>query len=138
MELKKITAIIRHNQLQAVENRLKGANLPGMTVDDVRGYGEYVDFFSTDWMSRYARLEIVIDGHRVLEIADAISEVVHTGAEGDGFVYVVPVDRVYRTRDRHLEKSVSSCPHCRAAERLRRRRRRATPVRTHAKECHPV
>ena len=110
MELKKITAIIRSDQLEALENRFKGPDLPGITVDHVQGYGEYANFFAKDWMSRYARVEI-------------------TGTRGDGFVYVVPVEQLQRIRDRHTARSTQTCPRCRANARLRRRTRAKSPTR---------
>jgi nitrogen regulatory protein P-II 1 len=123
MDLKKITAIVRSDQLEDVENRLKGPDVPGISVDQVKGYGEYVNFFARDWMSRYARIEIVADGRQARRIANLIMEVVHTGTRGDGIVYVVPIEEVYRIRDRHPSRSATTCPRCRAALRLRQRRR---------------
>jgi nitrogen regulatory protein P-II 1 len=123
MELKKITAIIRSDQLEDVEKRLKGPDVPGITVDHVKGYGEYANFLARDWMSRYARIEIVADKRRARRIVDAIAEIVHTGAPGDGVVYVVPVEQVYRLRDRHSVRSArTQCPRCRASARLRKQK----------------
>jgi len=122
MELKKITAIIRSDQLEDLEERLKGPGVPGVTVEHVKGYGEYANFFARDWMSRYARLEIVTDERQASNIVKAIAEVVHTGTPGDGIVYVVPVEQLHRIRDRHTARSAQTCPRCRASARLRRRR----------------
>jgi nitrogen regulatory protein PII len=124
MDLKKITAIIRSDQLEDVENRLRGPDVPGITVDQVKGYGEYANFFARDWMSRCARIEIVADGRQARRIANVIMDVVHTGARGDGIVYITPVEEVYRIRDRHASRSTATCPRCRAVLRLRERRRR--------------
>lgn len=125
MELKKITAIIRSDQLEDVKKRLKGSSVPGITVDHVKGYGEYANYIALDWMSRYARIEIVADKRQAPRIVDAITEVVHTGTAGDGFVYVVPVEQVYRLRDRHIVRSTdTSCPHCRASARLRQQKQK--------------
>lgn len=107
MAMKKITAISRSEKLADVENRLKNLEIPGITVDHVRGYGEYANFFARDWMTRYARIEIVIEEHGVDRIIDAICRAVHTGSPGDGFVYSVPVDRVCRIRDRRSESATS-------------------------------
>lgn len=126
MELKKITAIVRSDQLEDVENRLKGPTIPGISVDHVKGYGEYANFFTRDWMSRYARLEIVTDARHAQAIVDAIMDVAHTGTKGDGMICVLPVDQVYRIRDGHHERSASPCPRCRAAARVRQRRHRAS------------
>ena len=122
MKLKKITAIVRADQLEAVENRLKGPGIPGITVDHVKGYGEYANFFERDWMSRYARIEIVAETRHTRAIVDAITDSVHTGTPGDGVIYVTPVEQLYRIRDQHAVRSTpTECPHCRAALRLRRR-----------------
>ena len=129
MELKKITAIIRSDQLEALENRFKGPDLPGITVDHVQGYGEYANFFAKDWMSRYARAEIVADERQSRRIVDAITDVVHTGTPGDGIVYVVPVEKLQRIRDRHTDRSTQTCPRCRANARLRRSTRAKSPTR---------
>jgi nitrogen regulatory protein P-II 1 len=133
MELKKITAIVRSDQLEEIEERFKGPDLPGITVDHVRGYGEYANFFAKDWMSRYARVEIVADERQARQIVDAIAEVVHTGSRGDGIVYVVPVEQLHRIRDRHTARSAQTCPRCRASTRLRRRARTTSLSRTRKK-----
>lgn len=125
MELKTITAIIRSDRLEAVENRLKGPDTPGITVDHVKGYGEYANFFTRDWMSRYARIEIIAEARRARSIVKAIVEVVHTGTPGDGIVYVVPVEQLERIRDQHtVRSSRTRCPRCRASLRARLRKRK--------------
>lgn len=125
MELQKITAIIRSDQLEDLEERLKGPGIPGITVDHVKGYGEYANFIARDCMSRYARVEIVTDKRRARRIVNTITEVVHTGAQGDGIVYVTPVEQLVRIRDRHTSRSAETCPRCRASLRLRQRHTRA-------------
>lgn len=123
MELKKITAIVPADRLEDVENGLKGLT-PGLSVDHVKGYGEYANFFTRDWTSRHARIEIVAEGAKAKRIVDAILQIAHTGAEGDGIVYVVPIEETYRIRDQHREHSTASCPTCRANAKLRRQKRR--------------
>lgn len=121
MDLKKITAIIRSSQLEELETCLKGADIPGISVDRVKGYGEYANFFASDWTSTYARIEIIADGRQARRIIGAITDVVHTGTRGDGIVYVTPVEQLLRIRDRHTARSGQTCPRCRAGARLRRR-----------------
>ena len=102
---KKITAIVRTDRLDALERRLKTAGVPGITVDAVKGYGEFPEFAHTDWLSRHARIEIVADGGEAPWIVDIILEIGHTGMPGDGIVYVEPVAEVHRIRDRHFVKA---------------------------------
>lgn len=58
MELRKVTAIIRSSSLQQVEERLQAMNVKGMSVSNVKGYGEYANFFTHDWQVTHSRIEI--------------------------------------------------------------------------------
>ena len=66
----------------------------------VKGYGEYANFYSKDWMVNNVRIEIFIDEARADAIANAIMEAAHVGIEGDGIVAVLPVEKLYRIRTR--------------------------------------
>lgn len=98
MELSKITAIIRVSRLETVEKRLQELRVPGISVTKVKGYGEYANFFSRDWMTEHARIEIFLTRDLAYEIAHAILAAAHTGTAGDGLVVVLPVEAVYRIR----------------------------------------
>ena len=100
MEIKKIVAIVRTDALKDVEDRLRAIGAPGITVDRVKGFGESANFFTPDWMSAYARVEVFTDVVQTQEIVDAIIQAAHTGTGGDGIVSVLPVERLYRIRDR--------------------------------------
>lgn len=98
LELSKITAIIRVSMLKTVEKRLQDLRVPGISVTKVKGYGEYANFFSRDWMIEHARIEIFFTRERAYEIAHAIRATAHTGTASDGLVVVLPVEAVYRIR----------------------------------------
>ncbi len=98
MGLKKITAIIRLDRADRVEERLKAAGVPGMSCTHVRGYGEYADFYSSDWQVIHARVEIFVDEAKAREIVDIFLEEAHTGVAGDGIVAVLPVEHLYHIR----------------------------------------
>lgn len=100
MSMQKLEAIVRFSALENVENALKEADISGLTVSPVRGFGEYRNFFRDDWTHRFARVEIFTT--RAEEIADLIVEAAHTGAAGDGLVAIEPVERVVRIRDRRI------------------------------------
>lgn|SRR5574341_134215 len=98
MQLRKVTAIIRSDSLEAVEERLKQMLVKGLTVTHVKGYGEYANFFSHDWLVRHSRIEIFAEKARAEEIVRAIIETAHTGMEGDGLVAILPVEKIFRIR----------------------------------------
>lgn len=98
----KVTAIIRCGMLEKVEQRLKEIGVPGVSVTQVKGYGEYTNFYTRDWMSTHARVEIFTYARLAENIAHAVMEAAHTGVEGDGIVAVLPVHQVFRIRTREL------------------------------------
>ncbi|HOG17014.1 MAG TPA: P-II family nitrogen regulator [Syntrophales bacterium] len=101
MEWKKIVAIIRtEDKLGDVETRLKKIHVRGISVTRGKGYGEYANFFRSDWSAAHARLEIYCRLARTEEIVDAIMDAAQTGLPGDGIVAVIPVEKVYRIRTR--------------------------------------
>ena len=105
MELRKITAIVRCETLEAVEKRLPLAGAKGLTVTQVKGYGEYADFFSRDWQVRHVRLEIFTEAPKVKAIVAAIMDAASTAAPGDGIIAVLPVEEAYRVRSRSHARS---------------------------------
>ena len=98
MEFRKVTAIIRLDRAEQVEHRLKSIGVPGMSCTHVKGYGEYADFYSSDWKVEHARVEIFIKATQVKEIVDAILEEAGTGTSGDGIIAVLPVEHLYHIR----------------------------------------
>jgi nitrogen regulatory protein P-II 1 len=75
---------------------------PGMTVTDVRGFGRRTvaneeDAPLEDFIDK-VRIEIVAHDETVQQIVDAIVRVAHTGNQGDGKVFVWPVDQAMRIR----------------------------------------
>ncbi len=105
MEFRKVTAIIRADALEKVERKLRDMDVKGVSVTKVKGYGEYADFYSKDWMVSHARIEIFTHETKADAIARAIMETAHVGVEGDGIVAVLPVETVYRIRSRTIATS---------------------------------
>jgi len=98
MSFKKITAIIRTSVLSAVEDALKELGVPGVNVSQIKGYGEYSDFYAKDWMVTSSRVEVFIDTECAESVAQAIMDAAHTGLEGDGIVAITPVEKIYHIR----------------------------------------
>jgi len=98
MKFRKITAIIRPERLEKVEDCLKKLNVPGISVSRVKGFGEHANFFEKDWLCRNVRIEVFISTRQAEDVANAIMEAAHTGLEGDGIVAVLPVEAVFHIR----------------------------------------
>ena len=94
----KITAIVRRLGLEQVEQRLEALRVPGITVTDVRGFGEYKDLFRHDWTVTHVRLEIFAAREDADQFVQAIVQGAATGQPGDGIVAIMPVDEVVHIR----------------------------------------
>jgi nitrogen regulatory protein P-II 1 len=95
MEFRKVIAIIRPDYLEKVEQALQALAVPGISISKIKGYGEYMDFYESDWMSSHVRLEIFTPGEQARAIAGAIMETAHTGLPGDGIVAIQPVEALF-------------------------------------------
>lgn len=102
---KKIEAIIREEKLNDVKEALRKIGIVGMNVAEVRGHGrqggiELVGRGGTYQIDLLPRMQIniVLSDHNVEPTIQAICEAAHSGAAGDGIIFVYPVDEVIRIR----------------------------------------
>ena len=105
MNIKKIEAIVKPFQLEAVKDALGNIGFNGLTVSEVKGFGrqkghtelyrgaEYV----VDFLPK-AKIELVLTEDRVEEAIDAIVEAARTGKIGDGKIFVTDVYQAVRIR----------------------------------------
>jgi len=103
--MKKIEAIIRPERVEQVRRALEELSYPGLTLSDVKGHGkqraapqqwrgkEYVP----DLVPKL-KLEIATLDEDVPSIVRAIVANARTGEEGDGKVFVLPVEDAVRVR----------------------------------------
>jgi len=103
--MKKIEAIIKPFKLDEVKNALHDVGVTGMTVTEVKGFGrqkghtevyrgaEYV----IDFLPKI-KIEVVLDDALVERAVQAVMDAARTDKIGDGKIFVVPVERVYRIR----------------------------------------
>ncbi|MEP6657097.1 MAG: P-II family nitrogen regulator [Betaproteobacteria bacterium] len=98
MSIKRVIAIIRSDMLGSLEARLKKLQIGGITVSRVKGYGEYRNLYTIDWMSEHAKVEIFIEEAKVDALIEAMLDVAHAEPPGAGIVAVLPVERFLHLR----------------------------------------
>jgi nitrogen regulatory protein PII len=103
--VKRIDSIIRPHSLDAVKERLVSAGVEGMTITEVRGFGRQKGHTEVYRGSEYRvdfvpkiMITILVSDERVADVLAAIAESAHTGALGDGKIFVTPLDEVVRIR----------------------------------------
>lgn len=100
MDIKHIVAMFPRERLEEVEQRLRQINVERVDVCKVKGYGEYRNFYTRDWMVEEVRLDVFTRHDEVDGVIAAIMDGAHTGSPDDGIVAVVPVEKFFLIRTR--------------------------------------
>ncbi len=105
MSMKLVIAIIRKEKLNDVLSVLFENDIQGITVTGVRGHGGETEKVETYRgltikmvLSEKIRLDIGVTEPLVERVVDIVLQSARTGNVGDGKVFVVPVEKVYRIR----------------------------------------
>ena len=100
-----IKAIVRPNKVDDVREALEKLSISGMTVTEVRGHGKQKGHTAIYRGKEYnvsllpkMEVELVVDDAAVDDAVKAIIQAARTGENGDGRVFVMPVDQSYRIR----------------------------------------
>lgn len=103
--MKLIVAIIRLEKLNDVLEALFRAEVRGLTISTAQGHGgetEQVETYRGTTvkmeLSPKIRLDIGVPDHFVEPTVQAILSAARTGEVGDGKIFVLPVEAVYRIR----------------------------------------
>ena len=103
--MKLITAVVKPFRLDDVRNALAEVGVQGMTVTEVKGFGrqrghtelyrgaEYV----VDFLPK-VKVEVAVSDELAERVIEAIISAARTGKVGDGKIFVVNLEQVYRIR----------------------------------------
>ncbi len=103
--MKLVVAVVRPEKLAAVLEALYRAEVTGLSVSRVQGHGGETENVQTYRgttvkmeLHEKVRLEIGVSDHFVEPTVQAILRAARTGEVGDGKVFVLPVEKVWRIR----------------------------------------
>ncbi|MGD0354996.1 MAG: P-II family nitrogen regulator [Dehalococcoidia bacterium] len=103
--MKKIEAIIRPEKLAAVKDALSDHGMLGMTITNVNGRGRQKGIalqwrageYRVDFLPK-VKIELVLADEECKPAVEIICQAAKTGREGDGMIFVLPVENAYRVR----------------------------------------
>jgi nitrogen regulatory protein P-II 1 len=102
---KKIEAIIREEKLNDVKEALRQIGIVGLNVTEVRGHGRQGGIYLAGRTGTYqvdllpkVQVNIVLSDHNVERTIEAIQQAAQTGVQGDGIIFIYPVEDVIRIR----------------------------------------
>ncbi|HEX3011128.1 MAG TPA: P-II family nitrogen regulator [Syntrophomonadaceae bacterium] len=101
----KIECILRPEKLESVKHALTEFGIRGMTISQVTGCGAqkgHTEFYRGTEISinllPKIKVEIVTNDDRVDTLVKIITEAAHTGAIGDGKIFIYPLNDAVRVR----------------------------------------
>jgi nitrogen regulatory protein P-II 1 len=110
--MKLVVAIIRPEKLNDVLEALYRAEVRGLTISRVRGHGGETEAVETYRgmtvkveLHDKVRIEIAVSDPFVQPTVKAILAAGATGEVGDGKIFVLPVEKVYRIRTGEEDRS---------------------------------
>lgn len=103
--MKMVTAVIKPFKLEDVKEALRPVGIQGMTVTEARGFGRQRGHtevyrgaeYQVDFVPK-VRIEVLCDDGQVDRVVEAIMNAARTGSIGDGKIFVLPAEQVYRIR----------------------------------------
>ncbi len=103
--MKKIEAIIKPFKLEEVKDALIKIGIGGMTVSEVRGFGQQKGeteiYRGTEYVVDFLpkiKIEVVVKDEDAEKVIETIANTARTGRVGDGKIFVIPVEDVIRIR----------------------------------------
>jgi nitrogen regulatory protein PII len=103
--MKLIMAVIKPHRLDDVKDALREIGITGMTSVEAQGFGRQRGHteiyrgaeYQVDFVPK-VQIEVMAEDDRVQEIVDTILKTARTGKIGDGKIFVMPAEQVYRIR----------------------------------------
>jgi nitrogen regulatory protein P-II 1 len=103
--MKKIEAFIRHEAFEPIRSELLEKGFPSLSIGEVKGSGRQKGVVETYRGSTLTvnvrpklKIEVVVEDKDKGLVVETILKHARTGDVGDGKIFVVPVEKVYRIR----------------------------------------
>lgn len=98
MKFSYVVAIVPPGAVDALERKLRTIGIGGITLSRVKGFGEYKNFFSSDWLSDHTKIEIFAQESQVEELLSVLMEIAASDVPGAGIAAVMPVEKFLHLR----------------------------------------
>lgn len=96
--MKKVECMIQSHKLKELADSLKLIGVGGVTVSEVKGFGNERTRPENYLFLPKTKVEIYVNDDQLGEVVAVITSTCRTGNLGDGKVAVLPVDEVIRVR----------------------------------------
>lgn len=94
----KVVAIMNITDYGLISNQLKELNIPGVTVSQVQGFGDYINEYNEFGFSENMKIEIYTSQAQAEEIATVLSKLANEITEGGGIIAIEPLAQLHNVR----------------------------------------
>ena len=105
--MKLVKCIVRAHKVEETTDALKQIDLSGVTITEVGGHGRRANpkacWRGMEYRPRFLpqmMIDVVVADCMVDDVVRIVLETAHTGKQGDGRVFVMPVEEAYTIRTR--------------------------------------
>ena len=103
--MKLVTAVVKPHRIEEVKEALRELGVSGVTMTDVEGFGRQRGHtevyrgaeYTVDFVPK-VKVEVLVDDGAAERVAEGLMEAARTGKIGDGKLWILPVESVYRIR----------------------------------------
>jgi nitrogen regulatory protein P-II 1 len=103
--MKLVTAVVKLDKLDDVIAAVPAMGVRGMTVTEVRGFGQQFGHHEKDQSADASvlvlpklRIDVLTSDELAWPVAEAIAKAVNTDTIGDGKIWISPVEGILRVR----------------------------------------
>jgi len=94
----KVVMILNISDYELISDDINKLNVPGISVSNVKGFGDYVNEFNSQGLSESLKIEIYTGTEQAETIAIVLSELANTMTEGGGVVAIEPVSKLINVK----------------------------------------
>jgi len=98
MGFSKVVMIINITDYELISNEINKLNVPGITINNVQGFGDYLNQFSPQHLCDSLKVEIYTTSEQADKIAIVLSELANNMTEGGGIVAIESVAKLYNVK----------------------------------------
>ena len=98
MSYSKVVMILNISDYELISDEIDKLNIPGISVCNVKGFGDYVNEFNPMGLSESLKSEIYTSSEQGENIAGVVSELASKMTEGGGVVAIEPVSKLMNVK----------------------------------------
>lgn len=98
MWFSKVVMIMNITDYELISDKINKLNVPGITISNVQGFGDYINQYSPHGLSNSLKVEIYSSSEQADGIARSLSKLASNMTEGGGVVAIEPVSKLLNVK----------------------------------------